>query len=185
MINGNNNQNGNNNTQNNHHNTTLTFNIVGFGSNEAQLAMIKLLVEKAPEILNKPQKLDIPYCDQVNTRVCELVDLVHRNPECKELQNIYVTDSNKKEDNVLIYDQNNGWVIGNWGSKNKELLGELYTNLKKAKISSKQDTLQTIKQIFVLAKCGALDSITKIPDNDVERLYKEIGERLGFDTIIL
>lgn len=173
---------GNNNTVN-HHNTNINFNIIGFGTSEAHTAMLKVIQQKALDIIKRPQLKDVPYVDQVNKRVCELVELVHRNPEHKELQNLYVT-STHGVDNVLVY-EDGGWVIGNWDDKNKEMLQSLYMGLKKAKIGSKQDTLQTIKQIFVLGGCGSSDLIREIPDDDVERLYMEIGEKLGFDTIHL
>ena len=157
---------------------------MGFGSQEAQAAMVRILAAKAPEILNRPQRLDIPYTEQVNERVCELVDLVHRNPECKGLQNIY-TDMTKQEYNALVYDEDDGWVIGNWDEKKNDVFRVLYDNLKKSKLSNKDDVLLVIKQIFVLGGCGTFDNIQKIPDKDIARLYLEIGKKLCFDTITL
>jgi hypothetical protein len=174
-------------TQNNHFNTDITFNIVGFGTLESRDAIVKLLQAKATEILNRPRALDVPYVDQMKERVYELVELVHRNPDHKELQNIYVTSTDKDTDNALVY-EDGGWVIGDWSDRRKEMLSNLYFNLKKSgykESCTEQDTLQMIKQIFVLCGCGTYSDIQKIPDKEVKKIYLELCSRLGFETINL
>jgi hypothetical protein len=170
-------------TQNitNHTNTTFNFTLINFG--EGQEEIVKILSQEI-ETLGLNGREDMPYIKQVKDRIIGLVMKVHRNPKRKELQNVYVTDAKKHKDNAFIYDDNN-WRITDWNKLNKKILRNLYNNLEKTTMSSKQDKLDVMKHIFVAGGCGDLDLIKKMSDEAVSEMYLEIGNKLNFKTITL
>lgn len=170
-------------TQNiaNHNNTVFNFTLINFG--EGQEEIVKILAQEAPKILSAEQQMDVPLVKQIQDRIIGLVMKVHRNPEQKSLQNIYVTDPEKPKDNAFTYEEGK-WKITDWDKLNKQLMNNLYNNLVLAKIK-KQDKLKVIKHIFVEGGCGNSEMIEKMTDDDVAEMYLEIGDKLNFKTISL
>jgi hypothetical protein len=171
-------------TQNiaNHNNTTFNFTLINF--TEGHDEIIKILTREAPGILSAEQQMDVPMVKQIQDRIIGLVMKVHRNPEQKELQNVYVTDVEKPKDNAFMYDDGN-WKIVDWDKLNKNILGNLYTNLDRLNIKSKQDKLEVMKHIFVAGGCGDRYTIESMSDEAVSEMYLEIGNKLNFKTISL
>jgi uncharacterized C2H2 Zn-finger protein len=171
-------------TQNitNHNNTTFNFTLINF--TEGHDEIIKILTREAPGILGAEQRMDVPMVKQIQDRIIGLVMKVHRNPEQKELQNVYVTDVEKPKDNAFMYDDGN-WKIVDWNKLNKNILGNLYTNLDRLNIKSKQDKLEVMKHIFVAGGCGDRYTIESMSDEAVSEMYLEIGNKLNFKTISL
>ena len=171
-------------TQNisNHTNTVFNFTLINFG--EGQEEIVKILEHEAPKLLGADQQTDIPIVKQIQDRIIGLIMKVHRNPEQKSLQNIYVTDPEKPKDNAFMYEEGK-WIITDWNKLNKNILNNLYNNLVSAKIKPKQDKLKVIKHIFVEGGCGDSKTIEKMTDDDVAEMYLEIGNKLNFKTITL
>ena len=169
-------------TQNisNHNNTTFNFTLINFG--EGQEEIVKILSMEAPGILSTEQQMDAPLVRQIQDRIIGLVMKVHRNPAQKELQNIYVTDVEKPNDNAFMYEDGK-WKITDWNKLNKMILNNLYNNLVSTKIKKKQDKLKVMKHIFVESGCGDNETIQKMSDDDVAEMYLEIGGKLNFKTI--
>jgi len=88
-------------TQNiaNHNNTTFNFTLINFGEGQAEI--VKILAQEIQK-LGIEGREDMPYIKQVKDRIIGLVMQVHRNPEQKELQNVYVTDPEKPKDNAFF-----------------------------------------------------------------------------------
>lgn len=167
---------------NNHTNTVFNFTLINFG--EGQDEIVKILAQEAPKILSADQQLDAPLVRQIQDRIIGLVMKVHRNSEQKSLQNIYVTDPEKPKDNAFVYEDGK-WKITDWNKLNKTILSNLYNNLVSAKIKKKQDKLKVMKHIFVEGGCGDSKTIEKMTDDDVAKMYLEIGNKLNFKTISL
>lgn len=177
-----------NNTQNietqniaNHINTTFNFTLINFG--EGQEEIVKILAKEIQK-LGLDGREDIPYIKQVKDRIIGLVMQVHRNPEQKELQNIYVTDPKSPTDNAFFYEDGK-WKITDWGKLNSKVLRNLYNNLEISKLHKKEDKLEVMKHIFIAGGCGDRETIKKMTDDDVAEMYLEIGNKLNFKTITL
>jgi hypothetical protein len=177
-----------NNTQNietqniaNHINTTFNFTLINFG--EGQEEIVKILSQEIQK-LGLDGREDIPYIKQVKDRIIGLVMQVHRNPEQKELQNIYVTDPKSPTDNAFFYEDGK-WKITDWGKLNSKVLRNLYNNLEISKLHKKEDKLEVMKHIFIAGGCGDRETIKKMTDDDVAEMYLEIGNKLNFKTITL
>ena len=170
-------------TQNiaNHNNTTFNFTLINFG--EGQDEIIKILTHEIYK-LGLESKKDIPLIRQVQDRILGLVMKVHRNPEQKELQNIYVTDPKMDKDNAFVY-ENEKWKVTDWSKLNKIVLNNLYNNLSRSNLVRKEDKLEVMKHIFVQGGCGDITTVEKMSDNDVATMYLDIGRRLNFKTIAL
>lgn len=168
-------------TQNivNHTNTTFNFTLINFG--EGQEEIVKILAQEI-EKLRLDSRDDIPYIKQVKDRIIGLVMQVHRNPEQKELQNIYVTDPESPKDNAFFYEDGK-WKITDWGKLNSKVLRNLYNNLERSKLHKREDKLEVMKHIFVAGGCGDRETIKKMTDDDVSEMYLEIGNKLNFKTI--
>jgi hypothetical protein len=170
-------------TQNiaNHINTTFNFTLINFG--EGQEEIVKILAQEIQK-LGLDGREDIPYIKQVKDRIIGLVMQVHRNPEQKELQNIYVTNPESTNDNAFFYEEGK-WKITDWSKLNSKVLRNLYNNLERSKLHKKKDKLEVMKHIFVISGCGDRDTIKKMTDDDVTEMYLEIGNKLNFKTISL
>ena len=170
-------------TQNiaNHTNTTFNFTLINFG--EGQEEIVKILSQEIQK-LGLDGREDIPYIKQVKDRIIGLVMHVHRNPEQKELQNIYVTDPKSPTNNAFFYDDGK-WRITDWGKLNSKVLRNLYNNLERSKLHKKEDKLEVMKHIFIAGGCGDRETIKKMTDDDVAGMYLEIGNKLNFKTITL
>lgn len=173
---------GNNNNVLNHTNTNFTFNFIGF--HDCSQQMIEILKQEAPKILYEEKQSDVSYAQQVQSRIQNLVTSCYRNPDYKELQNVYVTDPSKPKDNAFIHDEGK-WNISSWDDVNKKILNKMYNNLVSARIKKREDKLKLMKHIFVLGGCGNADDIEKMTDDEVEDLYFSIGRQLNFETIVL
>lgn len=181
INNGDNNQNIETQNISNHINTTFNFTLINFG--EGQEEIVKILSQEI-EKLGIDGRDDIPYIKQVKDRIIGLVMKVHRNPEQKELQNVYVTDVEKPRDNAFMYEDNK-WKITDWDKLNKTILRNLYTNIYDSKLHKKEDKMEVMKHMFVAGGCGDRDTIQKMSDEAVSEMYLEIGNELNFKTISL
>lgn len=170
-------------TQNiaNHNNTVFNFTLINFG--EGQKEIVKILTKEI-EKLGVNENPDVPYIKQVKDRIIGLVMQIHRNPEQKELQNIYVTDPGQQKDNAFFYEDGK-WQIGDWDKLNKTILRNLYDNIYDSNLHKKEDKLDIIKHIFVSGGCGDIKTIQKMTDDDLAEMYLEIGTKLNFKTITL
>lgn len=166
----------------NHTNTTFNFTLINF--NEGREETIKMLTQEAPRILGADVRVDTSLSKQIQDRIIGLVMKVHRNPEKRELQNIYVTDLTEPKNNAFVYEDGK-WNITDWNMLNKKILNNLYNNLVDTKIKSKQDKLKIMKHIFVTSGCGDVHTIDKMSDEDVAEMYLSIGKKLKFKTITL
>jgi hypothetical protein len=173
----------NNGTINNHKNTVFNFSLENYGSRASHNLMIEILKNEAPRILQREIETDVSQPQQVADRINELVQTVYRNPEYKQLQNVYVADMAADKDNAFHYDDGK-WFIRNWDTLSKELLQKIYNAMADAREGrSKKDVLKVMKHIFVIAGLGNLP-IENLTADVAAELYQEIGNRLQFDTII-
>jgi hypothetical protein len=180
-INGNENVVGNgNNIIKNHFNTILNIQLIGFDSEENNDKMIQIIKNTAFDILSMDIKSDIPTQKQVFDRLLTIAENVYRNPEYKELQNVYVADPIQDKENAFTYDDGK-WNIGDWNKVSKNLLQKIYNILYESKLK-KYDSLQVIKHIFVLS--GFSDDSIHIAEDNSAQLYNDLGIKLGFNTII-
>jgi hypothetical protein len=164
----------------NHFNTVFNFTLVGFNS---EYKNIKPLLAEEVEKLAADVVPDVSHIKQIQNHIVNMVMKIHRNPNRKELQNIYVTDPEERKDNAFIYDD--GWKITDWSKLNRIVLNSLYNNLVNTKLNKKEDKLEVMKHIFIQGGCGDRDTVMKMTDDDVAALYMEIGLKLNFKTITL
>lgn len=181
-INGDNNINGNDNNVLNHTNTEINFTINCFGGDEAYETMQKILQSEAPKLLYKDQACDLPRTKQIQDRITELVLSCYRNPDHKELQNVYVTDPQTTKDNAFVHKEGK-WIINDWSKINKVILGEMFNMLDRC-VKKKQDVMNVMKHIFTVAGLGEAN-VEKMTIDEMKELYYEIGRELNFKTIIL
>jgi hypothetical protein len=190
-IDGNNNTiDGNNNTINsNHHNTNITLNLIQYGSDAHDIAMATILAESLPLILTQPYDEGRPRQDQIKERIQMILTSVYRNPNHKQLQNIYVVPE-KKEDNAFVYNGDlrdincKKWKIGNWDVLSKDILSKIWNYADKNKtVRKKEDILNIMKHIFVLADLGE-SAVDEMTDDNVKELWTGIGKKLKYNTII-
>lgn len=188
-INGNNNNNKtinktinniNNIDQSNHFNTNLNINLINFGDGTDVIKQI--LKDHAFEILSKKIQLDLPLVDQISDRVINLIGLVFRNPEYKELQGVYVLDLEKDKDNAFHHEDGN-WMLTNWSTLRIEILQKLYNCLERTKEDRKRDIMNIINYIFVLGNCGNCHTIKNLDDNETLQIYNDMGKHLQFGSI--
>jgi hypothetical protein len=164
----------------NHHNTQININFINWDDNNDSIK--KILAEHLPRILAAPRQDDIPFVQQVSDRVSNLVGIVFRNPEYKELQGLYVVDLAKTHDNAFTYNDDK-WVITNWDDLRSNMLQKLYTCKPRTK-EGQDDVLDIIKYLFVLGKCGDCKSIKRLSDEETLRIYSGIASQLGYSSIM-
>ena len=140
------------------------------------------IVHSRLEILYEPPKTDISLRDQLHDRIGEFVQAIYRNPEHKELQNVYTKHGfhELKKDNAFTY-IDNAWHIGDWDNISKEILNKIWDAIIRTKINKKDDVLGTVKTIMIASGMGS----GEICDDQLGDLYCDIGKRLVFSTLML
>lgn len=178
----------NSNNTNNHFNTTMNINFINFGDGDDLIK--KILDEKALEILGAAYRKDLPFAQQITDRVVNLVGLIFRNPDHKELQGVYVVDLNKAKENAFYYEDGE-WILSEWLMIRSQLLTKLYDCLSRSPAHKKNDILNIIKYIFVLGTGSALENVIDVREkkkltlDETTVLYKEIADSMTFDTVRL
>lgn len=163
----------------NHYNTQININFINWDDNHDSVK--RILEENLPRILSAPKQDDIPLVQQVSNRVSNIIGIVFRNPDYKELQGMYVVDLKKNENNAFIYNDDK-WVITNWDKLRTEMLQKLYMCKPKTKEGHK-DVLDIIKYLFVLGKYGDCKSIKRLSNEDTLKMYADISKQLNFSGI--
>jgi hypothetical protein len=163
--------------QNNHMNTTINFNLVDFGGGVE--AIKGILQGPVLQLLKDKFIPNIPVVQQISDRVINLVGLVFRNPDHKELQSIYVIDPDKLKENAYYHDDGK-WVLGSWNTLRTQLLQNLYFHYNT--VNGKNDAEGIMKLIFKLSM-DKLDS--RMTREETAEVLTDIGKHLEFDTIVL
>jgi uncharacterized C2H2 Zn-finger protein len=172
----------NNTTNNNHFGHTFNFNFVNFGDGDGVIENI--LNTKGIQLLSEKFTRDLPRVTQISNRVIDLIGLVFRNPDHQELQGVYVLDLAKTKENAYYHEDGN-WVLTDWTVLRSQLLQKLHNCLIKSSENKRSDIEKIIKYLFVLGDCGDCDMIKKLTADETLSVYKDIGEKLKFDTIAL
>ena len=170
-----------NNIINNHFGHTFNFNFINFGEGDALIKDI--LNKKGMATLEKRFTQELPMAKQISDRVVNLVGLVFRNPEHKELQGVYVLDLSKTKDNAY-YHENGDWVLTDWKILRSQILQKLYNCLTMTKENKKRDIENIIKYLFVLSGCGQSNCVKKLTANEKLHIHRNIAKHLNFDTIM-
>ena len=185
IQNGNQNINGdNNNVVNNHFNTVINIPLVCFGGDVETEKMYKIVQENL-NILYRPSETDIPEQEQITNRIGEFVQAIYRNPEHKELQNVYTKQGFEKldKDNAFTY-MDEKWHIGDWDKVGQDILNKInlimMDRTTKESVKKKEDVLNVMKTIM-----SAATGDHKITDENLHELYCEIGHKMGFATLRL
>lgn len=165
----------------NHFGHTFNFNFINFG--EGDEIIHKILNKQGMELLEKKFAVDIPRIKQISDRVVNLIGLVFRNPDHKELQGIYVVDLSKVKENAYYHEDGN-WKLTNWVTLRSQLLQKLYMCLATSKDNKRKDLEKIINYLFVLGNCGDCDLIKKLEPAETMEIYTEIGKQLKFETIL-
>jgi hypothetical protein len=168
------------NQNNNHFGHTFNFNFVNFGEGDGIIENI--LNTKGIKLLSERFTQDIPRATQISNRVIDLIGLVFRNPDHKELQGVYVLDLSKTKENAYYHEDGN-WILTDWVILRQRLLHKLYIALVDSEKTKRKDIENIIKYLFVLGDCGNCNSIKKLSDEETLEVYKDIGEKLKFKTI--
>jgi hypothetical protein len=169
-------------TNNNHFGNTFNFNFINFG--EGNDVIEEILNTEGIQLLSQKFSHDISRLNQLSNRVVDLIGLVFRNPDHKELQGVYVLDLSKTKDNAYYHEDGN-WVLTDWDILRSQLLQKLYNCFVSSKENKRKDIEDVIKYLFVLGDCGDCKSIKKMSVEDTFIIYKDIGEKLKFKTIAL
>jgi hypothetical protein len=170
-----------NNTTSNHFGHTFNFNFINFG--EGNGVIENILNTKGIQLLSEKFTQDIPRIAQISNRVIDLIGLVFRNTDHKELQGVYVLDLSKTKENAYYHEDGN-WVLTDWIILRSQLLQKLHNCLIKSTKNKRQDIEKIIKYLFVLGDCGDCNSVKKLTDEETLYVYKDIGEKLKFETIV-
>lgn len=163
-----------NNTQNNHFNTTLNFNLINFG--EGGDLMKEILAKDGIAILEKKFTDDVPREQQMSDRVIDLVGLVYRNPEYKEMQGVYVLDLSKTKDNAYSHEDGE-WRLNDWNPLRQRLLQDLSFQMSNVKGMKLKDVEKMIKLIYAL---GGKDNGLTASEN---LMITSVDKLLQFDSI--
>jgi hypothetical protein len=167
-------------TQNNHFGHTFNFNFINFG--EGTGVIENILNTEGVKLLSEKFTKDIPRATQISNRVIDLIGLVFRNPDHKELQGVYVLDLSKTKENAYYHEDGN-WILTDWLVLRAQLLQKLHNCLTKSAENKRQDIEKIIKYIFVLGDCGDCSTVEKLSPKETLRIYNDIGEKLKFKTI--
>lgn len=168
------------NQTNNHFGHTFNFNFINFG--EGNTLIENIINTQGIRLLSKKFKQDIPRITQLTNRVVDLIGLVFRNPDHKELQGVYVLDLSKTTENAY-YHEDGDWILTDWVILRSQLIQKLHNCLIKSKDNKRNDIENIIKYLFVLGDCGECNDIKKLTDDETLCLYREIGKKLNFNTI--
>jgi hypothetical protein len=160
--------------QNNHFNTVLNFNMISFGSGGDTIK--KILSTRGIKLLEQKFVRDLPVSKQISDRVVNLVGMVYRNAEHKELQGIYVFDIDKPKGNAY-YQDGGKWVLADWQNLRNQLLQNLYGHY--STVKNKKDAENIMKLIFRLGS----GETTQLDPDETTFLLKQIGEHLQYQTI--
>lgn len=164
-----------------HNNTTLNFHIQSYDSEQHIDFLGEALKRVLPGILGLPVREDIPRISQVQDRIQQILMACYRNPEHKEMQNVYVLDAQTKKENAFVYQEGN-WKLRDWEKLSVELVQKI--RLHASMIRTKNDILKVMKHIMILAGSD-VPTVEKMTVKQMQALYKDIGEKLKFETIIL
>lgn len=164
-----------NNTQNNHFNTTFNFNLVNFG--EGQDLMRELLSKEGMRLLEKKFVKDLPRIQQLSDRVVDLIGLVYRNPDHKEMQGIYVIDPSKEKDNSYFHEDGE-WKLSDWKPLRQQLLQNLSYQMASTKGAKAKDTENIIKTIYSLGGDGL-----RLTIDENTTVHEAVEQLLKFDSI--
>jgi hypothetical protein len=164
-----------------HNNTTLNIQLNGYDSDRHIDFLSTVLQKVLPEILELPVREDIPRVIQVHDRIKQIVSSCFRNPDYKEMQNVYVLNEELKGNNAFIY-QDNTWKIKDWSKLGTEIIQKI--RMHASRIKTKSDILKIMKHIVVLAGAD-VPMLEKMSERQVQQLYKHIGKELNFDTIVV
>ena len=101
-------------------------------------------------------------------------------PTCDKCNKIFSNIQNLE--NAFVYDENK-WYIREQEELNQDLLRKIYNYVESTKtVKKKDDVLNVMKHLFVLGGCGTRD-VEKMSESQKISLYKEMGEKLRFETI--
>jgi hypothetical protein len=167
------------NIQNNHHNTNININFINFDTNRDEIK--KILNVDALKILGEKIQTDVSMVKQITDRVVNLVGLVFRNPEYKEMQGIYVLDLTKTKDNAFYYGENS-WHIMDWNDLRRQLLNQLHKGLEDAGHKHK-DKLNLKHYIYAIGCGGDYNYVEPLEQYESEHIREQIGKKLMFETI--
>jgi hypothetical protein len=183
VIHGDNNNNTGGNIYNNspHNNTTLNIQLMGYDSEQHIDFLSNVLKKVLPGILALPVREDVPRIVQVQNRIHQIVTSCYRNMEHKEMQNVYVMDETLVKENAFVY-QKGIWKLKDWGKLGVELIQKI--RLHASTIKNKDDILKVMKHIMILAGSN-VPTIEKMTSTQIQELYKDMGGKLKFDTIVV
>jgi hypothetical protein len=165
---------------NNHFEHTFNFNFINFGEGDDIIS--EILNKYGMELLSRKFTEDMPRVKQISDRVTNLIGLVFRNSDHKELQGVYVLDLSKEKENAY-YHEGGKWKLTDWVSLRNQLLQKLYNCFTQSTDHKRKDIENIIKYLFVLGKCGNCNSIKKLSDAETTIIYSEIGNQMKFDMI--
>jgi hypothetical protein len=164
-----------------HNNTTLNIQLMGYDS-ENHIDFLGEIIKKVlPGILSMPVREDTPQISQVQDRIQQIMMACYRNPDHKEMQNIYVLDTRTSKENAFVY-QDGNWKLRDWEKLSVELVQKI--RLHASTIKTKNDILKVMKHIMILAGSD-VPTVEKMTEKQMQILYKDIGEKLKFETIVL
>lgn len=164
------------NVQNNHINNTLNINFIHFEEDGGD-KIREILGNDGVKLIEQKFVPELPMIEQLTNRVVNLIGLVFRNPEHKDLQGIYLVDPSKEKDNAYFHDGGQ-WQLTDWIPLRRRMLNKLYMEILDRKIK-KKDTENITRTISGLSMDG--DKQLSIEENDIIR--KEIGDLMMFNTI--
>lgn len=164
-----------------HNNTTLNIQLNNYDS-EQHIDFLSTVLQKVlPAILEMPVREDVPRVMQVQDRIQQIVSSCFRNPEHKEMQNVYVLDEKLKTDNAYVY-QDDTWKIQDWDKLGTEIIQKI--RMHASRIKTKTDILKVMKHIMILAGSD-VPVVEKMTERESQHVYKLMGEKLKFNTIVV
>ncbi len=169
------------NATNCHFGNTFNFNFINFG--EGDDIIDKILNRQGVELLQQKFTEEIPILKQISDRVVNLVGLIFRNADYKELQGIYVLDLSKNTENAY-YHEDGTWKLTDWVSLRSQLLQKLYNRLAQSKEHKRKDIENIISYLFVLGDCGESKLIKKLSVEETAIIYNDIGNQMMFKTMM-
>lgn len=164
-----------------HNNTTINFHIEGYDSEKHTTFLREELRRNLTEILYLPVREDVPQIIQIQDRIQKIMMVCYRNPKHKEMQNVYVLDAQNKKENAFVYQEGN-WKLCDWEKLSIELVQKI--RLHASMIKTPGDILKVMKHIMILAGSD-VPVVEKMTEKQMQILYKDIGEKLKFETIIV
>lgn len=173
-----------------HHNTNITLNLVCQGSKQHDEIMGAILQEMLPRVLQQPMLPGVSRERQIRDRIQSLVTGIYRNPEYKQLQNIYVADEREEKANAFTYEGDDDdvnckkWKIGDWSMLRQEISQNIFFYAENNKdVKDKKDVLEVLKHLFVLGGNDWRDFVP-LSEENVRELWTDVGKQLKYDTII-